>query len=201
MLPISYARYQYPPSGILDSVWLSVRFALSYRDVEELLAEPGSDVSHETIRRWVLKFGPTVAKRLRNQRPRPSSRRHLDDMVVFIGRKRMYLWRAVDDEGEVLDVLVQPRQNVTAAWKLIRTLLKKQGFAPSAWARGMSRDGERTIARITRICRSEGGNGSFSDPNQLDRLNASCPFAPPSAIRSTSSTEEYREFESRLKIL
>ena len=131
MLPISYARYQYPPSVIQHSIWLYLRFTLSYRDVEELLADRGLDVSYETIRRWVLKFGPTFAKRLRNQRPRPSSRWHLDEMVVFIGGKRMYLWRAVDDEGEVLDVLVQRRRNAAAARKLMRTLLKKQGFAPS----------------------------------------------------------------------
>lgn len=128
---ISYARHQYPPTVIQHSIRLYLRFTLSYRDVEELLAERGLDVSYETIRRWVLKFGPTFARRLRRQRPRPSSRWHLDEMVVFIGGTRMYLWRAVDDEGEVLDVLVQQRRNAAAARKLMRTLLKKQGFAPT----------------------------------------------------------------------
>jgi transposase-like protein len=116
---------------IQHSVWLYLRFTLSYRDVEELLAQRGLDVSYETIRRWVLKFGPKFARRLRRQRPRPSSRWHLDEMVVFIGGKRMYLWRAVDHEGEVLDVLVQPRRDKAAARKLMRKLLKKQGFAPT----------------------------------------------------------------------
>jgi len=110
---------------------INLRFTLSYRDVEELLAQRGPDVSYETIWRWVLKFGPAFARRLRRRRPRPSSRWHLDEMVVRIGGKRMYLWRAVDDEGEVLDVLVQRRQNKAAARKLTRKLLKKQGFAPS----------------------------------------------------------------------
>jgi transposase-like protein len=131
MLPISYARHQYPPSVIQYSVWLYLRFTLSYRDVEELLTERGLDVSYETIRRWVLKFGPAFARRLRCQRPRPSSRWHLDEMVVRIGDNRMYLWRAVDDEGEVLDVLVQRRRDKAAARKLMRKLLKKQGFAPT----------------------------------------------------------------------
>ncbi len=131
MLPISYARHQYPPSVIQHSVWLYLRFTVSYRDVEELLVERGLDVSYETIRRWVLKFGPAFARRLRRRRPRPSSRWHLDEMVVRIGGKRMYLWRAVDDEGEVLDVLVQRRRDKSAARKLMRKLLKKHGFAPS----------------------------------------------------------------------
>lgn len=116
---------------IQHSVWLHLRITLSYRDLEELLAGRGLDVSYETTRRWVLKFGPAFAKRLRPQRPRPSSRWHLDEMVVFVAGKRLYLWRAADDEGEVLDILVQRRRNATAARRLMRLLLKKHGFAPS----------------------------------------------------------------------
>ena len=103
---------------------------MSYRDVEELLAERGLDISYETVRSWVLKFGPVIARRLRCCRPRPSNRWHLDEMVVRIGGKRMYLWRAVDHEGEVLDLLVQPRRDSRAALRLMRKLLKKHGFAP-----------------------------------------------------------------------
>ena len=94
--------------------------------MEELLAERGLDVSYETVRSWVLKFGPSIARRLRCGRPRPSNRWHLDEMVVRIAGKRMYLWRAVDHEGEILDVLVQRRRDRRAAVKLMR----KQGFAP-----------------------------------------------------------------------
>ena len=119
MPQVSYARYQYPPTVIQHAVWLYLRFTLSYRDVEELLAERGLDVSYETIRRWVLKFGPIFAKRLRKQRPRPSSRWHLDEMVVPIGGRRMYPWRAVDDEGEVLDCLVQKRRCAGSANKFV----------------------------------------------------------------------------------
>jgi transposase-like protein len=105
---------------------------LSYRDVEELLAERGLEVSYETIRRWVLKFGPLFARELRRRRSRPTSQWHLDEMAVTISGKQFWLWRAVDSEGEVLDLLVQRRRNKAAAIKLMRKLLKKQGFAPEA---------------------------------------------------------------------
>jgi transposase-like protein len=82
------------------------------------------------VRRWVLKFGPLIARKLRQGRPRPSARWHLDEMVVRIAGKRMYLWRAVDHGGEVLDMLVQRRRDTKAALRLMRKLLKKQGFAP-----------------------------------------------------------------------
>jgi putative transposase len=131
MPPISYARHQFPPVVIQHAVWLYLRFTLSYRDVEDLLAERGLDISYETVRRWVLKFGPAFARRLRQRRLKPSSRWHLDEMAVRIAGKQMYLWRAVDDEGEVLDVLVQRRRDKAAARKLMRKLLGKQGFAPA----------------------------------------------------------------------
>src|ERR1700674_508916 len=130
MSPISYSRHRFPPVVIQHAVWLYLRFTLSYRDVEELLAERGLDVSYETVRSWVLKFGPMMARRLRQRRPRPSDRWHLDEMVVRIAGKRMYLWRAVDHEGEILDVLLQGRRDRRAALRLLRKLLKKQGFAP-----------------------------------------------------------------------
>jgi putative transposase len=95
---------------IQHAVWLYLRFTLSYRDVEDLLAERGVEVSYETLRRWVGKFGPVFAKRLRHAHPKPSGRWHLDEMVARIGGEMVYLWRAVDHEGEVLDVLVQRRR-------------------------------------------------------------------------------------------
>ena len=91
--------------------------SLSYRDVEDLLAERGLDISYETVRRWVLKFGPLFARELRRRRPRPTTRWHLDEMAVMIAGRQFWLWRAVDDEGEVLDLLVQRRRD-------------KGGFAP-----------------------------------------------------------------------
>src|ERR1700732_2039578 len=130
MASLCYRRHRFPPEVIQEAIWLYLRFTLSYRDVEELLAERGLDISYETVRRWVLKFGPAIARRLRRRRPRPSNRWHLDEVVVRIAGKRMYLWRAVDHEGEVLDLLVQRRRDCRAALRLMRKLLRKQGFAP-----------------------------------------------------------------------
>jgi putative transposase len=130
MAELSYRRHRFPPAIIQHAIWLYLRFTLSYRDVEDLLAERGLDVSYETVRRWVLKFGPMIARKLRQRRARPSDRWHLDEMVVRIAGKRMYLWRAVDHEGEVLDMLVQRRRDKRAALRLMRKLLRKQGFAP-----------------------------------------------------------------------
>src|SRR3954469_9855682 len=127
---LSYRRHRFPPVIIQHAIWLYLRFTLSYRDVEELLAERALEISYETVRRWVLKFGPGFARRLRRSRPRPSDRWHLDEMVVRIAGKRMYLWRAVDHEGEVLDMLVQRRRDKRAALRLMRKLLRKLGFAP-----------------------------------------------------------------------
>lgn len=131
MQPVSYARHQFPPEIIRHAVWLYLRFSLSYRDIEELLAERGIQATYESVRRWVLKFGPTFARNLRRLRPRPASTWHLDEMVVTIQGRRMYLWRAVDAEGEVLELLIQPRRDKDAALKLMRKLLKKQGGAPT----------------------------------------------------------------------
>ena len=103
---------------------------LSLRDVEEMLAERGLDLTYEAVRRWVAKFGPLFARQLRKRRTRPTGRWHLDEMVVKIAGKRHWLWRAVDDEGEVLDILVQSRRDTRAAVRLMRKLIKKQGFAP-----------------------------------------------------------------------
>jgi putative transposase len=130
MQRISYARHRFPPEIIRHAIWLYLRFTLSYRDVEELLAERGLDVSYETVRRWVLKFGPAFARNLRRLRPRPADTWHLDEMVVSIQGRRMYLWRAVDSEGEILDLLVQPRRDKAAALRLMRKLVRKQGYAP-----------------------------------------------------------------------
>jgi putative transposase len=131
MKPISYARHRFPPDVIRHAVWLYLRFTLSYRDVEDLLAERGIEVSNESIRRWVLKFGPRIARNLRKTRPKPQDRWHLDEIVISIAGQRMYMWRAVDSEGEILDVLVQRRRDKAAALRLLRKLLLRQGFVPT----------------------------------------------------------------------
>ncbi len=127
MQPISYKRHRFPPELIQHAVWLYFRFALSLRDVEDLLAERGIEVSYETIRCWTRKFGRQYARNPRRSRPPPTATWHLDEMVVRIGGPRMFLWRAVDSEGEVLDMLVQKRRNQAAAVRLLRKLLRRQG--------------------------------------------------------------------------
>jgi putative transposase len=130
MVPISFKRHRFPPDVIRYAVWLYFRFTLSVRDIEELLAQRGIEVSREAIRCWVIKFGPLIAANLRRRRCAPTGRWHLDEMVVKIGGRRMWLWRAVDDEGEVLDMLVQRRRSKKAALRLIRKLLRNQGIHP-----------------------------------------------------------------------
>jgi putative transposase len=130
MIPISFKRHRFPPDVIRYVVWLYFRFTLSIRDIEELLAQRGIEVSHEGVRCWVNKFGPLIAANLRRRRMPPTGRWHLDEMVVRINGQRMYLWRAVDDEGELLDMLVQKRRNKRAALKLLRKLLSHQGVHP-----------------------------------------------------------------------
>src|SRR4051794_6566321 len=125
--------YHFPRDVIQRAVWMYLRFTLSYRDVEDLLAERGIEVSYETVRRWVLAFGPAIARGLRARRPKPHTRWHLDEVFVRIGGEQMYLWGAGGAGGEGLDGLVQPKRDRRAAQKLMRKLLKKQGMAPDAW--------------------------------------------------------------------
>jgi len=131
MRPLSFKRHRFPSEIIRHAIWLYARFTLSFRDVEELLAERGVDASYETVRRWMLKFGPGIAANIRRTRPQPSDHWHLDEMVISIRGERYWLWRAVDNEGEVLDFLVQCRRNAKVAMKLMIKLLKKFGFAPT----------------------------------------------------------------------
>ena len=132
MSKISYKRHRFSAEVIQHAVWLYFRFTLIFRDVEDLLAERGLDVFCESVRYWVLKFRAEYARKIDHRRPRPNYRWHRDEVFVSINGKRVYLWRAVDDEGEVLEVLVQSRRNRVSALKLMRKLLKKQGFSPSA---------------------------------------------------------------------
>jgi putative transposase len=130
MRKTSYAGYRFPLEVIHQEIWLYLRFTLSFRDVEDLLAERGIAVSYETGRRWVNHFGPMIAAHLRKRPPKPHTTWHLDEVYLKIDGRMVYLWRAVEAEGEVLDVLVQSKRNKRAALKLMRKLLKKHAFAP-----------------------------------------------------------------------
>src|ERR671926_705590 len=128
--PPSYKRHRFPPEISSHAVWLYFRFALSYRDVEEFLAERGVTVSYETIRQWCQKFGQPYANALRRRRPRPGDKWHLDEVFITINGQTHYLWRAVDQDGNVLDILVQHRRNKAAAKKFFRKLLSGLQYVP-----------------------------------------------------------------------
>jgi putative transposase len=125
-----YAGHRFPPEIISHAVWLYFRFPLSLRMVEEMLAARGILVSHETVRQWALKFGQACANQIRRRLPRPGDKWHLDEVVITIAGKKHWLWRAVDQDGLVLDVLVQSRRDKRAAKRLLRKLLRRQGQPP-----------------------------------------------------------------------
>jgi putative transposase len=125
-----YRCYRFPPEIISHGVWLYHRFALSFRDVEELLAKRGIIVTYETIRQWCRKFGPEYARRLKRRQGRLGDVWHLDEVFVKIRGELHYLWRAVDQDGDVIDVLVQRYRNARAAKRFFRKLLKGQGREP-----------------------------------------------------------------------
>ena len=128
--PVSYKRHRFPPEIIAHAVWLYFRFPLSLRLVEEMLLERGILVSYETVRRWALKFGPAYARRLRRKRPNRRDIWHLDEVVVTISCQKHWLWRAVDQDGYVLDEIVQTRRDTKAAKRLLKRLLKRQSCPP-----------------------------------------------------------------------
>src|SRR3954464_8943033 len=125
-----YAGYRFPGEVISQAVWLYFRFPLSLRMVDEMLAARGIDVSHETVRQWGRKFGQAFANQIRRRLPCAGDKWHLDEVCLRIAGKKHWLWRAVDQDGVVLDVLVQSRRDKQAAKRLLRKLLKKQGRAP-----------------------------------------------------------------------
>jgi putative transposase len=125
--PLSYAGYRFPPDVISYAIWLYHRFPLSLRMVEELLAARGIKLTYETVRRWSVKFGLGIARRIRSTALGRGDKWHLDEVVVTINSKRHWLWRALDQHGVVLDVLVQTRRDRHAARRLMRKLLKKHG--------------------------------------------------------------------------
>ncbi|KSV87274.1 IS6 family transposase [Sinorhizobium sp. GL28] len=127
---VSYKRHRFPQQIISNAVWLYFRFTLSLRLVEEMLLERGILVSYETIRRWGRKFGPGYAKQLRRRRPLRQDVWHLDEVVISIAGRKHWLWRAVDQDGYVLDEIVQSRRDTKAAKRLLIRLLKNAGMPP-----------------------------------------------------------------------
>lgn len=128
--PDLYRGFHFPAEVISHAVWLYVRFALSYRDVEELLAEHGIQLSYESVRRWVDRFGEHFAAEMRRAERRVGKIWHLDEVFVRIGGEQKYLWRAVDEHGQVLDILLQEQRDTDAAERFFRTLLGHAGAPP-----------------------------------------------------------------------
>lgn len=126
----SYKGHRYPVEIINHCIWLYFRFPLSFREVEELMLARGVAVSYETIRRWCAKFGQAYANQLRRRRPRPGDKWHLNEVFIRINGRLLYLWRAVDQHGNVLDVLVQSHRNAVSAKRFFRTLLKGLRYVP-----------------------------------------------------------------------
>src|ERR1044071_903522 len=126
----SYAGYRFPAEVISHAVWLYFRFPLSLHMVEEMLAARGIIVSHESLRRWAHKFGQDFANRIRRRLPAAGDKWHLDEVAIKIAGKKHWVWRAVDQDGLVLDILVQSRRDKRAAKRLLRKLLKRQCRAP-----------------------------------------------------------------------
>jgi len=125
-----YSRHRFPGEIISYCVWLYYTFPLSYRDIEKMMLYRGIELTYETIREWCQKFGQRYANQLRRKRPYLTDKWHLDEVVATIKKQQYYLWRAVDSEGTVLDVLLQRQRDTRAAERFFRKLLKKQGFVP-----------------------------------------------------------------------
>jgi len=128
--PSRYSGYRFPAEIISYAIWVYHRFCLSFRDVEDLLAERGIVVSYETIRLWCKKFGAGYVRKLKRRQGRLGDTWHLDEVFIRINGQQQYLWRAVDQDGDVIDILVQPRRDQRAAEKFFRRLLQGQGKEP-----------------------------------------------------------------------
>jgi len=199
---ISYRCHRFPPEIIQYAVWLYSKFTLSYRDIEDLLSERDLDISYETVRRWVNKFGTDYAKRIRSNRTAVDTTWHLDEMVVVISGRKYWLWRAVDGEGEVLEFLVQSRRNRRAALRLFSKLLRKRKIQPrtivtdklrsyGAALKSLQIDVDHqmesieTIVQKTRIYRFDEENEKCSDSSPQVPPNAFSIFTPLSITCST----------------
>jgi putative transposase len=216
-----FRGYRYPPEVVIShAVWLYHRFALSHRDVEELLAERGIQVSYEAIRLWCHKFGPLLAGELRRRRPRRGDKWYLDEVLLKIGGKRHWLWRAVDQDGTVLDILVQSRRDQHAAERFLHRVLDAEDgveprviitdklgsyvpaikrVAPNADHRRHKRLNNRAENSHRPVRKRERAMQRFKSPEQaqcfLETFSAVCNHFRPR--RHRLSAERYREVMSQ----
>ena len=168
----SYRGYRFPPAIISHAVWLYHRFGLSFRDVEDLLAERGVTVTYEAIRQWCRTFGLDYARRLRRRRGRMGDTWYLDELFVKIQGRQQYLWRAVDEDGDTIDMLAQSRRNRRAALRFFRKLLLRTGLCPSTTdhrhtaqlSRGLSHRDAVRGPLYGPVCEQSGGRLPPTDP-------------------------------------
>ncbi len=171
--PSLYHRHRFPSEIISHCVWAYFRFALSYRDVEEIMAVRGVTLTYETVRYWCLKFGQTFANCLRRRSPRPGDRWHLDEVFLRINGRTHYLWQAVDQDGDVLDILVQSRRNNKAATRFFRKLLKGLQYVPRVILTDQLRSYSAAKAEIMPSVehhQHKGGNNRAENSHQPTRL-------------------------------
>jgi putative transposase len=168
-----YHRHRFPAEIIGHCIWLYFRFALSFRDVEEMLAMRGVALSYETVREWCLKFGQTYANGLRRKSPRPGDRWHLDEVFLKINGRLHYLWRAVDQDGDVLDILVQSRRDKKAAKTFFRKLLKGLRYVPRVIITDKLKSYSAARAEVmpsVEHCQDKGRNNRAENFHQPTRL-------------------------------
>ena len=185
-----YVGHRCPGEVIIQAVWLYFRFPLSLRMVEEMLAARGIAVSHETVRQWGFKFGREIANRIRRRAPRRGDKWQLDEVVLTIAGKRHWLWRAVDQEGFVLDVLVQSRRDRNAARRLMRKLLKAQGRAPRVLITDKLKSyaaAKRTVMPGVEHRQHKGLNNRAENSHQPTRRRGRSSASSPSTTRSPTS--------------
>ena len=171
--PSLYRRHRFPPEIISHTVLLYFRFPLSYRDVEEMMRMRGVTLTYETVRYWCLKFGQNFGNNLRRRSPRPGDRWHLDEVFITINGKLHYLWRAVDQDGDVLDILVQSRRNKKAAKKFFRKLLKGLRYVPRVIVTDQLKSYRAAKAEIMPSVehhQHKGGNNRAENSHQPTRL-------------------------------
>ncbi|GHO62948.1 IS6 family transposase [Ktedonobacter sp. SOSP1-52] len=171
--PPYYKGYRFPPAIISHAVWLYFRFSLSFRDVEELPAQRGILVTYETVRQWCLTFGQTYANELRRRRPRCGDTWHLDEVFLKINGKQHSLWRAVDQHGNVLDILVQSRRSTKAVKRFFRKLLKGLQYVPRVVITDKLRSygaAKREILPGVEHRQHKGLNNRAENSHQLTRL-------------------------------
>ena len=190
--PSRYRGYRLPPEIIAHAVWLYHRFGVSFREVEDLLAQRGITVSYEAIRQWCRTFGPAYARTLRRRQGQLGDTWYLDEVFVTIRGRQQYLWRAVDPDGDLIDVLVQSRRNRQAAARFFRKLLKGQGREPRRLITDKLRSYSAALtAPSCRQWRTAPGNTRTIEPrcltSQRDSASARCAGSSQPRTRSDFS--------------